>query len=90
MIFMDPQLVKPDPSLALKHIPVPATEKALQELGNRMVANMVLLGAVVKAVGLVGEESLLRALSNRVPPSLLELNKKALALGFNLGKMGQV
>jgi 2-oxoglutarate ferredoxin oxidoreductase subunit gamma len=90
MIFMDPQLVKPDPSLALKHIPVPATEKALQELGNRMVANMVLLGAVVKAVGLVGEESLLQALSNRVPPSLLELNKKALALGFNLGKMGQV
>ncbi len=90
MIFMDPQLVKPDPSLALKHIPVPATEKALQELGNRMVANMVLLGAVVRAVGLVGEESLLRALSNRVPPSLLELNKKALALGFNLGKMGQV
>ena len=88
MIFMDPQLVKPDPSLALKHIPVPATEKALQELGNRMVANMVLLGAVVKAVGLVGEESLLRALSNRVPPSLLELNKKALALGFSLGKMG--
>jgi 2-oxoglutarate ferredoxin oxidoreductase subunit gamma len=90
MIFMDPQLVKPDPSLALKHIAVPATEKALQELGNRMVANMVLLGAVVKAVGLVGEESLLRALSNRVPPSLLGLNKKALALGFNLGKMGQV
>jgi len=88
MIFMDPQLVKPDPSLALKHIPVPATEKALKELGNRMVANMVLLGAVVKAVGLVGEESLLRALSNRVPPSLLELNKKALALGFSLGKMG--
>jgi 2-oxoglutarate ferredoxin oxidoreductase subunit gamma len=90
MIFMDPQLVKPDPSLALKHIPVPATEKALQELGNRMVANMILLGAVVKAVGLVGEESLLHALSNRVPPSLLELNKKALALGFKLGKMGQV
>ena len=89
MIFMDPQLVKPDPSLSLIHIPVPATEKALQELGNRMVANMVLLGAVVKAVGLVGEESLLRALSNRVPPSLLELNQKALALGLNLGKMGQ-
>jgi 2-oxoglutarate ferredoxin oxidoreductase subunit gamma len=89
-IFMDPQLVKPDPSLALKHIPIPATERALQELGNRMVANMVLLGAVVKAIGLVGEESLLQALSNRVPPSLLELNKKALALGFNLGKMGQV
>jgi len=52
-----------------------------------MVANMVLLGAVVKAAGLVREESLIKALSSRVPPPLLELNKKALALGFGLGTM---
>jgi 2-oxoglutarate ferredoxin oxidoreductase subunit gamma len=55
-----------------------------------MVANMVLLGAMVKTMGLVREESLLRALSNRVPPSFLELNKKALALGLELGKIEQV
>jgi 2-oxoglutarate ferredoxin oxidoreductase subunit gamma len=81
MIFIDSQLIKPDASLPLKHIPVPATERALKEFGNRMVANMVLLGAVVKAMGLVREDSLLQALSNRVPSSLLELNKKALLWG---------
>jgi len=86
VVFIDSQLVKPDPSSPLKHIPVPATEEALQKLGNRMVANMVLLGAVVKTLGLVREESLRQALDNRVPPSLLELNKKALALGFELSK----
>jgi 2-oxoglutarate ferredoxin oxidoreductase subunit gamma len=80
-IFIDSQLIKPDASLPLKHIPVPATERALKEFGNRMVANMILLGAVVKAMGLVREDSLLQALSNRVPPSLLELNKKALLWG---------
>jgi 2-oxoglutarate ferredoxin oxidoreductase subunit gamma len=90
MIFIDAQLIKPDPSLPGKHIPVPATEKALKELGNRMVANMVLLGSIVKAIGLVREESLLRALINRVPPALLELNKKALALGLELGKNERV
>ena len=89
-IFIDTQLIKPDPSIAIKHIPIPATEKALKDLGNRMVANMVLLGAMVKTMGLVREESLLRALSNRVPPSFLELNKKALALGLELGKIEQV
>ena len=90
IIFIDTQLVKPDPSIPIKHIPIPATEKALKDLGNRMVANMVLLGAMVKAVGLVREEFLLRALSNRVPASFLELNKKALALGLELGKNERV
>jgi 2-oxoglutarate ferredoxin oxidoreductase subunit gamma len=83
MIFIDSQLIKPDASLPLKHIPVPATERALKEFGNRLVANMILLGAVVKALGLVSEESLLQALSNRVSPSLLELNRKALLWGVD-------
>ena len=90
IIFIDTQLVKPDPSIPIKHIPIPATEKALKDLGNRMVANIVLLGAMVQAMGLVREEFLLRALSNRVPSSFLELNKKALALGWDLSKNERV
>jgi 2-oxoglutarate ferredoxin oxidoreductase subunit gamma len=83
-------MVKPDPLSPLQHIPVPATEKALKEIGNQMVANMVLLGAVVKALGLVKEESLRQVVSNRIPPSFLELNMKALALGIDWGKKGRV
>ena len=86
VIFYDSQMVKPDPSSSLKHIPIPANERALKELGNRMAANMVLLGAVVKTVGLVSEEALLQSLSKRVPASFLETNRKALALGFELAR----
>jgi 2-oxoglutarate ferredoxin oxidoreductase subunit gamma len=88
VIFYDSQMVKPDPSSSLKHIPIPANGRALKELGNRMAANMVLLGAVVKTVGLVSEEALFQALAKRVPPSFLETNKKALTLGFRLAKGG--
>jgi Pyruvate/2-oxoacid:ferredoxin oxidoreductase gamma subunit len=49
-----------------------------------MVANMVLLGAVIKTVDLVSQEALLQSLSKRVPASFLETNRKALALGFEL------
>ncbi len=84
LIFYDSQLVKPDQESKLRHIPVPATEKALSELGNKMVANMLLLGAVVKIMNLVSREALQKALLNRVPASILELNQKALALGFEL------
>ncbi len=84
LIFYDSQLVKPHSKLKLPHIPVPATEKALTELGNKMVANMLFLGAVVKINKLVSEEALQEALRRRVPASILELNKNALALGFAL------
>jgi 2-oxoglutarate ferredoxin oxidoreductase subunit gamma len=84
MVFIDSQLIEADPSSSLKHIPIPATEKALKDLGTQMVANIVLLGAVVGAVGMVGKDSLLEALSNRVPRAHLELNKKALSLGWGM------
>lgn len=84
LIFYDSQLIKPDQDSKLQHIPVPATEKALSELGNKMVANMLLLGAVVKIKNLVSKGALQKALMNRVPAPILELNKKALALGFAL------
>lgn len=89
IIFFDSPMVKPDPSFSLQHIPVPATEKALKEFGNQMVANMILLGAVVKALGIVKEESLRQVVSNRILPSFLELNMKALALGIDWGKKGR-
>ncbi len=85
-IYIDTQLVKPDPSSSLKHIAVPATESAWKELHTRMAANMVLLAAVVKANRLVREQSLRQALGNRVSPSFLELNQKALSLGFKIGE----
>jgi 2-oxoglutarate ferredoxin oxidoreductase subunit gamma len=87
IVFYDAQMVKPNPSSSLKQVSVPATEKAFKEFNNRMVANIVLLGAVAKGAGLVREESLIRALTNRVPASFLDLNKKALTLGFELGKV---
>jgi len=90
VILYDAQMVKPDPSSKAKHIPIPATEKAIKEFNNRMVANIVLLGAVAKAAGLVQEDSLLKSLTNRVPPSFLDLNQKALSLGFELAGKKQI
>lgn len=84
LIFYDAQLVKPSQESKLKHIAVPATEKALSQLGNRMVANMLLLGAVVKIKNLVSREALEKALQHRIFASILELNKKALELGFEI------
>lgn len=84
LIFYDSQLVKPSQHSKLRHIAVPATEKALNELGNRMVANILLLGAVVKIKNLVTKEALQKALTHKIPATILDLNKKALALGLEI------
>jgi 2-oxoglutarate ferredoxin oxidoreductase subunit gamma len=86
LIFYDSQLVKPHQESKLRHIPVPATEKALSELGNKMVANIILLGVVANGLNLIGEEPLKKALSHRVSPSFLEINQRALAIGWSWGE----
>jgi hypothetical protein len=41
---------------------------------------------LVNFSGLAGEEAMLQDLANRVPASFLELNRKALVMGFELGR----
>ncbi len=62
---------------------IPATEMA-HEMGAPTLANMILLGALVKQTGCISEETLDAALLKVVPPrkaDLIDLNRKALALG---------
>src|SRR3990172_1508352 len=63
----------------LRHIP--ATRLAA-ELGNRMVANVIMLGFLSATTGVVRREALEEAIRTTVRPALLDLNLKALACGF--------
>jgi 2-oxoglutarate ferredoxin oxidoreductase subunit gamma len=69
-------------------IRVPATEIAAK-LGNERLANMVLLGALVKATGILSMKSVEAALEGKIPErrrQLLELNKEALKRGVALAE----
>ncbi|MDP2871323.1 MAG: 2-oxoacid:acceptor oxidoreductase family protein [Bacillota bacterium] len=62
---------------------VPATGIA-DELGEGRVANMVMLGALLGATGLVGAQSVLESLAKVLPPrrhGLIPLNQRALLRG---------
>ena len=69
----------------LKQIQIPATKAAVDDLGNAIVANMVILGSMVEMTGLVGKEALLRAARERVPERFRDLNARAVEIGFALG-----
>lgn len=64
---------------------IPATALSKEELGKPIVANIVMLGALVATTGIVSLEAMQKAVLDIVPKGTEELNKKALHLGIKLG-----
>lgn len=62
-------------------VSVPAAEIAVG-LGNLIVANMVLLGALAKRSGLLELDGLKDAVRERMRPSMQEINLRALEAGY--------
>jgi 2-oxoglutarate ferredoxin oxidoreductase subunit gamma len=63
---------------------VPATRLA-EELGRKMVLNVVMVGFFAAVTGLVDEQALRRAVEDSVPAAFRELNLKAFQKGFEYG-----
>ena len=62
---------------------VDATEKAL-ELGNMIVANIILLGALSKRSGLISLDIMKAAVNKRMHPSMQAINIRALESGYDM------
>jgi 2-oxoglutarate ferredoxin oxidoreductase subunit gamma len=63
----------------------PATRLA-EELGKKMVLNIVMVGFFAAVANLVKPECLRQAVADSVPPALKDLNLKAFDKGFEYGK----
>jgi 2-oxoglutarate ferredoxin oxidoreductase subunit gamma len=89
VMLVDSTLVHSRPGC--RYIEVPATREAKETLGRDIVANIVMLGALATATGIVGPEALERAILDSVPKGTESLNMKAMKRGFELaGKGGDV
>jgi 2-oxoglutarate ferredoxin oxidoreductase subunit gamma len=64
---------------------LPATQIA-EELGSRVVANIVMLGYLVEKTGVVSRESIEQAIRTTVKKSLVDLDLKALQAGMALAR----
>jgi len=79
VVIIDTGLVTPDADDRVQGIP--ATEIA-EELGRRIVANVVMLGYFCGATGMVERSALEEAIRTTVKPSTLPLNLKAFEAGL--------
>lgn len=86
LLVIDSDLINREPErVDIEVIKIPA-ESIAEELGNKKIANMVLLGAIVKRTGIVSMDMLLDSLKAHSKASYFEVNKAALARGASYVK----
>jgi len=64
----------------------PIAEAAQKEIGTKLVTNIISLGIIVGLTKVVTEEAIQKAVCSRVPRKAIEINKKALLLGFDIAR----
>ncbi|NLM43169.1 MAG: 2-oxoacid:ferredoxin oxidoreductase subunit gamma [Clostridiales bacterium] len=65
---------------------LPILDTAHNVLGKPMVTNIVALGVIAAITNVVSRNALEEAVLNRVPKGTEDLNKKALEMGYSIGK----
>ncbi len=75
----------PEEMKGLRHVGVPATDTAVEELGTGIVANVIMLSAAVEMTDVVSKKALESAIRGIIPEKLRQLNLKAMDIGFRLG-----
>lgn len=81
VLVYDPQLVTDLTRPIANSFAVPATQIAV-DLGNRMAANMVVLGFLSECLGMLREEDLISVVKDEVNPRFVELNVRAIRAGI--------
>ena len=62
----------------------PATKTATDEIGLKIVANIVMVGAITKITNVISKDAAIKAIEDTVPKGTEEKNIKAFEAGFNL------
>ena len=86
LLIIDADLVELDEGAeGLRVLDIPATRLA-EELGRRIVANVVMLGFVAAVTGIASPEAVRQAVLDSVPKGTEELNERAFETGLQYGQ----
>ena len=86
LLISDTRYVKTQKKVDAQQKEMPMYENIMDKIGKPIVFNIHMLGAVIAIVDLISPESILKVLQNRIPQDFLELNRRALELGMELGR----
>lgn len=85
VLIYEQDLVQPHQNSKKLHIyGIPATALA-EEMGKKIVMNIITVGFFTATTGVISEEAARKAVETSVPPGTEELNLKAFEIGFQYG-----
>ncbi len=85
VLIIDPNLVSSLPKTTAQVYEVPATEIAIG-LGNRLAANMVVMGFIQEATGMVSRDDLVDVVKSLVAERFWDLDVKAVDAGIEYAR----
>lgn len=84
LLLTDSRLVSVERKVDAVVRQLPMFQSVMDDIGNPIVLNICVLGALVGLTGIVKEKSLIKVMKNRLRPEFLEMNQRALSLGVAL------
>ena len=85
LLITDTRSVTTERKVDARQKEIPIYESVMEKIGKPIVFNICMLGTVISLVELVKPESIMKVLETRLPSDLLDMNRKALDLGLELG-----
>ncbi len=86
LLLVDSKYVTVEKKVAASHVALPMYETVMKEVGKPIVFNICMLGALIGLSKLVKPESILKVLETSIPKDFMDMNKKALDIGFKMGE----
>lgn len=89
-LIVDPDLIKEDELMPyiekhdIRYYKAPVTRTAEEKIGLRIVANIVMIGAITSITHIISEEAARKAVADSVPPGTEDKNLDAFEAGASL------
>jgi len=86
LLLVDSKYVDIEKKVDAKHISLPMYETVMNKIGKPIVFNICMLGALIGISELINPESILKVLETTIPEGFMDMNKKALDMGLEMGE----
>ncbi|MDM8552947.1 2-oxoacid:acceptor oxidoreductase family protein [Desulfobacterales bacterium HSG2] len=86
LLITDTRFVKTVEKVDARQRELPMYETVMEKIGKPIVFNILMLGALISLTEAVRPESVMKVIETRIPPAFLEMNRKSLQMGVDLGR----
>ena len=86
LLLVDSKYVAVEKKVDAVHINLPMYDTVMKEIGKPIVFNICVLGALIGVSKLIKPDSILKVLETTIAEDFMDMNKKALDLGFEMGE----